>query len=119
MLLQIITAKPPMGLAHIVKKAIEKGRFEEILDPVVTDWPVEEALSFAKLALKCSELSKKDRPNLATVVLPELNRLSELELTLHNDQVFYSSEGVINSYAACPPTPPRSHYSDSETLYTI
>ncbi|TKY74889.1 U-box domain-containing protein 35 [Spatholobus suberectus] len=50
MLMQIITAKPPMGLAHQVRRAIEKGKFEDVLDPVVTDWPVEEALSFAKLA---------------------------------------------------------------------
>ncbi|GAU31301.1 hypothetical protein TSUD_315100 [Trifolium subterraneum] len=78
MLLQIITAKPPMGLAHHVKKAIENDQIEEILDPVVTDWPVEAALSFAKLALSCTELSKKDRPSLATVVLPELNRLRDL-----------------------------------------
>ncbi|XP_020536636.1 U-box domain-containing protein 52 isoform X2 [Jatropha curcas] len=78
MLLQIITAKPPMGLAHRVGKAIEKGTFEEMLDPAVSDWPVEEALSFAKMALKCAELRKKDRPSLATDIVPELNRLRDL-----------------------------------------
>ncbi|KAJ9183607.1 hypothetical protein P3X46_007436 [Hevea brasiliensis] len=78
MLLQIITAKSPMGLAHQVGKAIERGTFEEMLDPSVTDWPVEETLNFAKMALKCAELRKKDRPNLATVIVPELNRLKEL-----------------------------------------
>lgn len=75
MLLQIITARPPMGLTHHVERAIEKGTFAEMLDPAVRDWPVEEALTFAKLALKCAELRRKDRPDLATVVLPELNRL--------------------------------------------
>lgn len=75
MLLQIVTAKPPMGLAHHVEKAIEKGTFAEMLDPDVHDWPVEEALSFTKLALKCTELRRKDRPDLGTVILPELNRL--------------------------------------------
>ncbi|XP_073110864.1 U-box domain-containing protein 52 isoform X1 [Elaeis guineensis] len=74
MLLQIITAKPPMGLTHHVERAIEKGAFEQMLDPAVTDWPVEEALSFAKLALKCAELRRKDRPDLGTVILPELDR---------------------------------------------
>ncbi|KAM7258705.1 hypothetical protein ACFE04_014446 [Oxalis oulophora] len=78
MLLQIITAKPPMGLAHHVKRSIEKGNFETMLDPAVPDWPVEEALSFAKLSLKCAELSKKDRPDLGKVILPELNRLRDL-----------------------------------------
>ncbi|RVX17520.1 U-box domain-containing protein 34 [Vitis vinifera] len=78
MLLQIITAKPPMGLTHLVERAIEKDTFEEMLDPVVPDWPLEEALSFAKIALQCAELRRKDRPDLGKAVLPELNRLREL-----------------------------------------
>ncbi|KAF8033634.1 hypothetical protein BT93_C0037 [Corymbia citriodora subsp. variegata] len=78
LLLQIITAKPPMGLAHLVERAIEKGNFAETLDPAIPDWPVEEALSFAKIALKCAEMRRKDRPDLGTVVLPELNRLRAL-----------------------------------------
>ncbi|CAN6456157.1 unnamed protein product [Victoria cruziana] len=78
MLLQIVTAKSPMGLTHHVERAIERGTFEEMLDPSVPDWPVEEALIFSKLALKCAELRRKDRPDLATVVLPELNRLKDL-----------------------------------------
>ena len=47
MLLQIITARPPMALTHQVEKAIAGGAFESILDPTVPDWPVEEALCFA------------------------------------------------------------------------
>ncbi|WJX74624.1 hypothetical protein P8452_58253 [Trifolium repens] len=78
MLLQIITGKPPIGVAHLVEEAIQNDTFAEVLDPSVTDWPVEEALSFAKLALKCCEMRKKDRPNLATVILPELIRLRDL-----------------------------------------
>ncbi|KAF3437275.1 hypothetical protein FNV43_RR20028 [Rhamnella rubrinervis] len=78
MLLQIITAKPPMGLTHHVERSIERGTFTEMLDPAVTDWPVEEALTFAKLALQCTELRRKDRPDLGKVVLPELNRLRAL-----------------------------------------
>ncbi|XP_020540934.1 U-box domain-containing protein 52 isoform X2 [Jatropha curcas] len=78
MLLQIITAKPPMGLAHQVESAIEDGTFLQVLDPTVPDWPLEETLSFAELALQCAELRKKDRPDLGKVILPELNRLREL-----------------------------------------
>ena len=78
MLLQIITAKPPMGLAHHVQRAIEKERFDEMLDPTIPDCPLEEAISFAKLALNCAELRKRDRPDLGTVIVPELNRLRDL-----------------------------------------
>ncbi|KAL0396984.1 UNVERIFIED_CONTAM: U-box domain-containing protein 51 [Sesamum calycinum] len=78
LLLQIITAKSPMGLTHQVECAIETGRFPEILDQNIKDWPIEEALSFAKLALKCCELRRRDRPDLDTVILPELERLRDL-----------------------------------------
>lgn len=76
--LQILTAKPPMGLTHIVERAIEAGTFDQILDPVVPDWPVEDALSLANLSLKCAELRRKDRPDLGRVVMPELERLRTL-----------------------------------------
>ncbi|GFP91386.1 U-box domain-containing protein 34 [Phtheirospermum japonicum] len=78
MLLQIITARPPMGLTHQVERAIEKDTFADLLDPTVPDWPVEEALGYARLALKCAELRKKDRPDLAKDILPELSRLKEI-----------------------------------------
>ncbi|XP_021889386.1 U-box domain-containing protein 52 [Carica papaya] len=92
MFLQMITAKPPMGLTHHVERAIEKGVFGDILDPTVPEWPVEEALSFAKMAIKCAELRRKDRPDLAKVVLPELERLRAL-----------AEESM---YHAFPPTSP-------------
>lgn len=78
MLLQLITAKPAMGLTHCVHSAIDNGHFSQVLDPVVQDWPLEETLSLAKLALKCSKLRRKDRPELQLGVVPELNRLRKL-----------------------------------------
>ncbi|KAM0023204.1 putative protein kinase RLK-Pelle-RLCK-IXb family [Helianthus debilis subsp. tardiflorus] len=78
MLLQMITAKPAMGLSHHVENAIENGTFGQMLDPCVPDWPQDEALGFAKLALQCAELRRKDRPDLGKVVLPELVRLRDL-----------------------------------------
>ncbi|KAL6606031.1 hypothetical protein ACP70R_041684 [Stipagrostis hirtigluma subsp. patula] len=78
MLLQIITAKPPMGLTHHVGRALERGALQDLLDPAVHDWPVEEAQCLAEMALRCCELRRKDRPDLGAVVLPELNRLRAL-----------------------------------------
>uniref|UniRef100_A0A7N0R8Y2 RING-type E3 ubiquitin transferase n=1 Tax=Kalanchoe fedtschenkoi TaxID=63787 RepID=A0A7N0R8Y2_KALFE len=77
MLLQIITAKPPMGLAHRVEMSIEDGTFATILDPSIPSWPLDAALKFAKIALQCAELRRRDRPDLEAI-LPELNRLREL-----------------------------------------
>ncbi|KAL0885941.1 hypothetical protein Bca101_009924 [Brassica carinata] len=76
--LQLITAKPPMGLTHYVERALEKGTLSDLLDPAVPDWPLEDTAEFAKLALQCAELRRKDRPDLAKVILPVLNRLRTL-----------------------------------------
>ncbi|KAG7660074.1 Protein kinase domain [Arabidopsis suecica] len=89
MLLQILTAKQPMGLAYYVEQAIEEGTLKDMLDPAVPDWPIEEALSLAKLSLQCAELRRKDRPDLGKEILPELNRLREIgEESL--ESVFYA-----------------------------
>ncbi|CAN4125054.1 unnamed protein product [Withania somnifera] len=81
MFLQIITARPPMGLTHHVERAIENGTFADILDPTVPNWLIEEALNYAKLSLKCAKLRKKDRPDLGSVIPPKLNRLKELGMS--------------------------------------
>ncbi|KAK4757923.1 hypothetical protein SAY87_019224 [Trapa incisa] len=99
MFLQIITAKPAMGITHIVEQAIENGNFEDALDPDIHDWPVEEALCFAKLALKCSELRRKDRPDLGKVVLPELKRLRALaEESIHHTLISVPTSAQRSSH---------------------
>ncbi|KAK7320752.1 hypothetical protein VNO77_30519 [Canavalia gladiata] len=92
--LQILTARPPMGLTHHVERAIEKDMFVDMLDPKVQDWPVEEALSLAKIAVRCAQLRRKDRPDLGKEVLPELNRLRSLAET--ND-IYPMFSGFISS----------------------
>ncbi|KAL4583670.1 hypothetical protein LXL04_008252 [Taraxacum kok-saghyz] len=77
-LLQVITGKSPMGLTHQVCKAIKEEKFVDVLDPAVTDWPVEETLSLAKLGLQCCDMKKKGRPDLGSVILPQLKRLRDL-----------------------------------------
>lgn len=105
MFLQILTARPPMGLSHHVGRAIEKGAFAQMLDPAVKDWPVQEALSFAKLALECAELRRRDRPDLGKVVLPELNRLRAL------------AEGsTYQNYISAGSSPTYSHSQVSVSL---
>ncbi|TYI31533.1 hypothetical protein ES332_A05G457300v1 [Gossypium tomentosum] len=61
-LLQLLTSKPPVGLTVHIQEAIEKGTFAEMLDPT------------------CCELRKRDRPDLDSVVLPELNSLRNIKL---------------------------------------
>jgi len=76
--LQMVTAREPMGLAYTVSDALEEGTFADVLDHKVTGWPVQEARALAELALKCCEMRRRDRPDLETVVMPELIRLHRL-----------------------------------------
>lgn len=76
-ILQLLTARSPMGLAHIVESALEDGCFVDILDPTAGQWPLNETQELAVLALRCSEMRRKDRPDLNEQVLPTLNRLNE------------------------------------------
>uniref|UniRef100_A0A0D9VDU1 RING-type E3 ubiquitin transferase n=1 Tax=Leersia perrieri TaxID=77586 RepID=A0A0D9VDU1_9ORYZ len=109
LLLQIITARSPMGLTHHVESAIERGRFQEVLDPTVTDWPVEEAMEFAKLAIRCAELRKKDRPDLGGEILPELNRLRCLGQE-------YDASKVSSSSTNCSSSAPYSYGNDDVSI---
>ncbi|XP_020415427.1 U-box domain-containing protein 52 [Prunus persica] len=103
LLLQIVTARPPMGLTHLVEEAIDTGAFAEVLDPAISDWPIEEALKFAKLSLQCAEMRRKDRPDLGKVLLPELNRFREFgqdsmnRLMFGGSQVFSEKRGAIST----------------------
>ncbi|KAL3736984.1 hypothetical protein ACJRO7_025849 [Eucalyptus globulus] len=107
-LLQLITAKSPMGITHHVSKSIEKGNFSEMLDPDVPDWPVEEALSLAQIALQCAEMRRKDRPDLGKVVLPELNKLRDFaDENLQHCSILGGS--VL-------PSPHHSHISTSQEV---
>ncbi|KAL7114029.1 hypothetical protein ACP275_04G095800 [Erythranthe tilingii] len=114
-LLQIITAKPPMGLAHLVERAIETGRFADVLDPAVRDWPVDEALAFASLALSCCELRRRDRPDLDTVVLPRLERLRDVGFQVQPEGMFYYMYSKGQSFQECSSSSSQETRNNSET----
>lgn len=77
-ILQLLTAKPPMAITDAVETAVENCSFQQILDKNAGDWPLKEARELALLGLKCSEFRRRDRPDLETEVLPELERFKAL-----------------------------------------
>lgn len=76
--LQLLTGKHPKGLLVNVENAIKEGSFHDVLDKSISDWPLVEAEKLAKLALKCSRLRCRDRPDLELEVLPELEELMNM-----------------------------------------
>ncbi|KAI4332810.1 hypothetical protein L6164_017689 [Bauhinia variegata] len=77
-ILQLLTAKPAIALAHVVETAIEDGNLTDILDPEAGNWPFPETLDLARLGLSCAELRRIDRPDLQDHVIPTLERLREV-----------------------------------------
>ncbi|KAI9196784.1 hypothetical protein LWI28_026971 [Acer negundo] len=60
---------------------------ERLLDNSVTDWPLAEVEELARIAVKCSNLRCRDRPDLDNEVLPVLKRLKDVaELALRKTE---------------------------------
>ncbi|KAL5770974.1 hypothetical protein ACOSP7_015128 [Xanthoceras sorbifolium] len=77
-ILQLLTARHPNGLLLKVENAFKNGSFADILDNSITDWPLAEVEELARIALKCSKLRCRDRPDLDNEVLPVLKRLKDV-----------------------------------------
>lgn len=77
-ILQLLTARYPNGLLSTVEKAIANGSFVNILDKSVVDWPLVETEELAQVALKCSKLRCRERPDLEAEVLPVFKRLVDI-----------------------------------------
>ncbi|KAL0659736.1 hypothetical protein Bca4012_080321 [Brassica carinata] len=97
-LLQLLTAKPPMALTHFVESAMDSDDgFLKILDRKAGNWPVEETRELTALALCCTELRGKDRPDLRDQVLPALESMKRV-----GEKARHSISGV--------PTQPPTHF---------
>ncbi|XP_048610106.1 U-box domain-containing protein 35-like [Brassica napus] len=93
--LQLLTAKPPMALTHLVESAMDSNdEFLKILDQKAGNWPVEETRELTSLALCCTELRGKDRLDLRDQILPALESLKKV------------AEKARNSISSVPTQPP-------------
>lgn len=99
-ILQLLTAQPAMALTYTVEIAMENNNDDEliqILDQKAGNWPIEETRKLAALALYCTELRAKNRPDLEDQILPTLESLKKV------------ADKARNSLSAAPSQPP-SHF---------
>ncbi|XP_051183935.1 U-box domain-containing protein 52 [Lolium perenne] len=80
-ILQLLTARPPIGLPELVERAVEDGKLRDILDESAGNWPLKETNDLAQLGLSCLEMRSKNRPDLRSVVAVELERLKHIVAT--------------------------------------
>ncbi|XP_073130210.1 U-box domain-containing protein 35-like [Henckelia pumila] len=99
-ILQLLTAKPAMGLPHMVETALKNDQLRDVLDADAGEWPIEETRDLTLMALKCIEYIGSNRPDLNNEILPTLEKLKEVaEKT--RDLVFISSPPPPNHFR-CP-----------------
>lgn len=98
-ILQLLTAKPAIALAHKVETAMENNHLSQVLD-LEAGWPIEEAKDLALIALKCTELRRKDRPDLQDVVLPALEELNDSAEKARNSALV--SAPPLPKHFTCP-----------------
>ncbi|KAL5726698.1 non-specific serine/threonine protein kinase [Ranunculus cassubicifolius] len=67
-LLQLLTGRPPLGIAKEVQQGLDSGIFGTMLDTSAGNWPFVQAKQIACLALRCCELNRQNRPDLISQV---------------------------------------------------
>ncbi|XP_019190368.1 PREDICTED: U-box domain-containing protein 33-like [Ipomoea nil] len=64
-LLRLLTGKPALGIIKVVQCGLlDKGKFKDVLDPSAGNWPLLQAEQLARLALRCCEMNRRERPEL-------------------------------------------------------
>ncbi|XP_027907221.1 U-box domain-containing protein 33-like isoform X2 [Vigna unguiculata] len=93
-LLRLITGKPALGIKNEVEYALHSRKLKSILDPLAGDWPFMLAEELVRLALRCCEMNRKNRPDF----YPEVWRILE--------PMRASCEGIqLGSQGKCQPPP--------------
>lgn len=97
-ILRLLTGRPAIGLIKEVKEAMKVDRLHEMLDVSAGDWPFVQAKQLGHLALRCCEIRRKNRPNLAK----EAWRVFE-SLTIANSSMGSAlGNSYTPSYFICP-----------------
>ncbi|KAJ4877453.1 U-box domain-containing protein 52 [Raphanus sativus] len=98
-ILQLITAKPAIAITHMVEEVIgDDAEFMELLDVKAGAWPISETRELAALGLCCTEMRRRDRPDLRDQIIPALERLWRVV------------DKAQNSISRTPSSGPPSHF---------
>jgi serine/threonine protein kinase len=105
-ILQLLTGRPPQKIAEVVEDAMEKGDLHSIIDPSAGSWPFVQANQLAHLGLRCAEMTRRRRPDLARevwVVIEPLMKAASLTARRPTFAATSSDDDASTpSYFVCP-----------------
>lgn len=103
-ILRLLTGRPPEKIAEVVEDAMEKGELHSVLDPSVGSWPFVQANQLAHLGLRCSEMKRRRRPDLAGEVWKVVEPLMKSASLTAGRPLFaaWSDDASTPSYFVCP-----------------
>ena len=99
-LLRLLTGRPALGIAKEVLYALENGNFNNLLDPSAGDWPFVQAEQLARMALRCCDINRRNRPDLDKQVWRVLEPMAASSGSLTAIQL--AGEHRIPRHFVCP-----------------
>jgi serine/threonine protein kinase len=102
--LRLLTGKPPVGIKKIVEDAMMKDDLRSVVDPTAGEWPDVHVQQLAHLALSCTELSRRCRPDLSGEVWRVVEAMRDAATTTPSASSSRSvpDENCTSSYFICP-----------------
>ncbi|KAL3536813.1 hypothetical protein ACH5RR_000179 [Cinchona calisaya] len=100
-LLRLLTGKPALGIFKDVQNALNKGNLKDILDPTAGDWPFVQAQQLAHLAISCCDMSRKNRPELASEIWRVLDPM-RTSSGASSSRLISEEQSHSPSYFICP-----------------
>ncbi|WOL06078.1 U-box domain-containing protein 33-like [Canna indica] len=103
-ILQLLTGKPPLHISRDVKEALDNEKLHAIIDKSAGSWPFVQANQLAHLGLRCSDISRRNRPDLVEEVwrtIEPLMKAASLSVSTTSLSSF-SDNTRVPSYFICP-----------------
>ncbi|KAH7863046.1 hypothetical protein Vadar_012628 [Vaccinium darrowii] len=72
---ELLTGRSAVGIKKEVEYALDKGNLKNLLDATAGDWPFVQAQKLAHIAMRCCEMNRRSRPDLASDVWRVLARM--------------------------------------------
>ncbi|GAB2271715.1 hypothetical protein Dimus_006547 [Dionaea muscipula] len=101
-LLRLLTGKSAKGITKEVQYALEKDNLHAVLDPLAGDWPFVQADQLARLALRCCDLNRSNRPDLVSEVWRTLEAMRASCGSLSSFSLGDDDDNLVPSYFICP-----------------